>query len=50
MRSDNHTHQWGACRRPVISAREKEGNQQDQHRRPSGREARPCEADREHHL
>ena len=26
MRSDNHTHQWGACRRPVISAREKEGN------------------------
>ena len=26
MRSDNHTHQWGACRRPVIIAGEKEGN------------------------
>ena len=26
MRSDNHTHQWGACRRPVIFAGEKEGN------------------------
>ncbi len=26
MRSDNHTHQWRACRRPVIFAGEKAGN------------------------
>ena len=26
MRSDNYPHQWGVCRRPVISAEEKPGN------------------------
>ena len=26
MRSDSYPHQWGACRRPVISAGEKSGN------------------------
>ena len=26
MRSDSYPHQWGACRRPVILAKEKPGN------------------------
>ena len=26
MRSDSYPHQWGACRRPVISAGEEPGN------------------------
>ena len=26
MRSDSYPHQWGTCRRPVISAGEKAGN------------------------
>ena len=26
MRSDSYPHQWGTCRSPVLSAREKEGN------------------------
>ena len=33
MRSDSYPHEWGACRRPVIPAREKTGNQDTLDRR-----------------